>query len=67
MEKDDTRHWTTLPQALRMYELKLAPGAYKVAIGTYTGDKAPDSPAKILGDIVVKDSNKSIFTVPFNP
>lgn len=67
MEKADTRHWTTLPQALRMYELKLAPGSYKVAIGTYTGDKAPDSPAKILGDIAVKDSGKSIFTLPFNP
>ena len=67
MEKADVRHWTTLPQALRMYELKLPPGAYKVAIGTYTLDKAPEAPAKILGDIVVKDSGKSIFTIPFNP
>jgi hypothetical protein len=67
MEKADTRHWTTLPQALRMYELKLPPGSYKVAIGTYSADKAPDSPAKILGDIVVKDSAKSIYTLKFNP
>jgi hypothetical protein len=67
MEKADTRHWTTLPQALRMYELKLPPGSYKVAIGTYSADKAPDSPSKILGDVVVKDSGKSIHTFPFNP
>ncbi len=67
MEKADTRHWTTLPQALRMYELKLPPGSYKVAIGTYTADKAPETPAKILGDVVVKDSGKSIHTFPFNP
>lgn len=62
LEKADTRHWTTLPQALRMSELHLKPGNYKVAIGTYTGDKAPDAPAKVLGDFVVKDSSKSIFT-----
>lgn len=67
MEKADVRHWTTLPQALRMYELKLSPGSYKVAVGTYSGDKAPDAPAKILGDVVVKNSSKAIFTIPFQP
>lgn len=67
MEKADTRHWTTLPQALRIYEAQLPAGSYKVAIGNYTADKAPASPAKILGDIVVKDSGKSIFTLAFNP
>lgn len=67
MEKADTRHWTTLPQALRIYEAKLPAGAYKVAIGTYSANKAPDAPAKILGDILVKDSGKSIFTLAFNP
>jgi hypothetical protein len=62
LEKADTRHWTTLPQALRMAELKLAPGKYQVALGTYSGEKAPLAPAKILGPLEVKSSGKSIFT-----
>lgn len=66
LEKADTRHWTTLPQALRMSELNLKPGSYKVAVGTYTGDKAPDSPSQVVGDFVVKDSGKSIFTFPLH-
>jgi tetratricopeptide (TPR) repeat protein len=65
MEKADTRHWTTLPQAIRMTEWKLPPGNYKVALGLYSGTKAPDAPAKILGDIVVKPSGKSLHTLPF--
>jgi hypothetical protein len=65
MEKADTRHWTTLPQAIRLSEWKLPPGQYKVALGLYTGTKAPDSPAKILGDFVVKKSGKTIHTFPF--
>ena len=67
LEKADTRHWTTLPQALRMSELHLKAGSYKIAIGTYTGDKAPDSPSQVVGDFVVKDSGKSIFTFPLHP
>lgn len=67
LEKADTRHWTTLPQALRMTELQLKPGTYQIAIGTYSGEKAPDAPAKILGSIQVKDSGKSIFNFRFNP
>lgn len=67
MEKADVRYWSTLPQALRMYEISLAPGNYKVAIGTYSADKAPDAPSKILGDIQVKNSDKSIFNLKFNP
>lgn len=67
MEKADTRHWTTLPQAMRLYETKLVPGVYKVAIGLYSADKAPLAPVKTLGDIIVKGSGKTIFTIPFNP
>jgi tetratricopeptide (TPR) repeat protein len=67
LEKADTRSWLTLPQALRMYELKLTPGDYKVAVGTYSGEKAPDAPAKIIGDIIVKNSDKAIHTLQFNP
>lgn len=67
MEKADIRHWSTLPQALRIFETKLPLGTYQVAIGTYSADKAPEAPAKILGSIVVKDSRKSLFTLAFNP
>ncbi len=62
LEKADTRHWTTLPQALRMTEVKLAPGKYQVAVGTYTGEKAPDAPSQNLGSFEVKGSDKTIFT-----
>lgn len=65
LEKADTRHWTTLPQALRMTELKLAPGKYQIAIASYSGDKAPEAPAKILGDIVVSGSGKTLQTLKF--
>lgn len=65
LEKADTRHWTTLPQALRMAEFHLKPGNYKVGIATYSGDKAPTAPAKLLGDFQVKDSGKNIFTFRF--
>lgn len=65
MEKADTRHWRTLPQALRMTELSLPPGNYKIGIAAYAGDEAPKSPAKILGDITVKNSDKTLFTFRF--
>jgi hypothetical protein len=60
LEKADTRHWTTLPQALRMTEFKLSPGKYQVGIANYVGDKAPTAPAKILGSIQVPESGKII-------
>lgn len=66
LEKADTRHWTTLPQALRMSEVKLEPGTYQAAIGIYTGDKAPEAPSRILGEFVVKSSDKGIFTFRFH-
>jgi hypothetical protein len=62
LEKADTRHWTTLPQALRIAEISLKSGAYKLGVGAYSGNKSPDAPTKILGDFQVKDSGKSIFT-----
>lgn len=65
MERADTRHWTTLPQAIRMGEWKLPPGTYKAALGLYAGTKAPESPAKMLGDFVVKESGKTLHTIPF--
>ncbi|HXH32167.1 MAG TPA: hypothetical protein VNJ01_15285 [Bacteriovoracaceae bacterium] len=60
LEKADTRHWRTLPQALRMSEFKLAPGKYQVAVAAYSGEKVPESPSKILGNIEVKSKNKSL-------
>lgn len=65
MEKADTRHWTTLPHAIRMTEWKLPPGSYKAALGVYSGTKAPDAPGKILGDFVVNKSGKTLQTFPF--
>lgn len=61
-EKADTRHWTTLPQALRMSEFKLSPGTYKVGVGSYADEKAPLSPTAIVGEIQVKDQIKTIYT-----
>lgn len=65
MERADTRHWTTLPQALRMAELSLPPGKYKIGIGHYAADKAPTEASKILGDIEVKSSGKTIQTLRY--
>jgi hypothetical protein len=65
LEKADTRHWTTLPQVLRMTEVKLPAGNYQVAVGNYNLDKAPDAPTKILGSIVVDGSDKAIFTLKY--
>lgn len=65
MERADTRHWTTLPQALRLTELKLPPGTYQLALGIYSGSKAPDAPSKMLGSIRVDESSKKIFTQNF--
>jgi len=66
LERADTRHWTTLPQAMRMSEFHLKPGSYQIALGAYAGTKTPDAPAKIIGNIQVTDSGKSIHTLKFN-
>lgn len=65
LEKADTRHWTTLPQAIRLTEWKLPPGQYKLALGLYSGKIPPAAPSKILGDFVVKESGKGLHTLPF--
>lgn len=62
LEKADTRHWTSLPEAIRMTETRLSPGKYKVALGIYSGEKAPDEPARVIGNFQVNGSGKSIFT-----
>ena len=64
LEKADTRHWTTLPQALRMNEFHLKPGSYQIGIGTYSDTNAPLAPTKILGKFEVKDSGKKLFHFP---
>jgi hypothetical protein len=66
LEKADTRHWITLPQAFRMTELKLKPGFYKLGLASYSGEAPPSAPTKILGGLQVKDSEKSIFTFTLN-
>ncbi|HXH74770.1 MAG TPA: hypothetical protein VNJ08_07375 [Bacteriovoracaceae bacterium] len=66
LERADTRHWTTLPQAFRMAEVSLKPGLYKVGIASYSGDTVPKAPTKLLGDIVVNNSGKSLHTLRFN-
>lgn len=66
LERADTRHWTTLPQALRLTEVSLAPGKYKIALGFYSDTKAPDAPSKLLSDFIVNESGKSIHTVSFS-
>lgn len=66
LEKADTRYWSTLPQALRMTELKLAPGKYQIGVGVYSNEVAPKAPVKILSSIVVKKSGKSLHTLNLN-
>jgi hypothetical protein len=61
MEKADTRHWTTLPGALRMTELNLAPGTYQVAVAI-----KGEANQKILGNVQVNGSVKAIHTFKFN-
>ncbi len=61
MEKADTRHWTTLPGALRMTELNLSAGTYQVAVAI-----KGDGNQKILGNIQVNGSGKAIHTFKFN-
>lgn len=65
-ERADTRHWTTLPHALRLTELKLPPGKYKIALGLYSGTKAPEAPSKLLSDIEVTESAKSLHTISYS-
>ena len=65
LEKADTRHWTTLPQAFRMMELNLAPGSYQVAISPKK-DVPNDQNMKILGNIQVVGSTKAIHTFKLN-
>ena len=65
MEKADTRHWTTLPNTIRMTEMKLPPGNYQLAIASYSGDVAPKAPVKNLGNIQVKSSDKTIYHLKF--
>ena len=55
LEKADTRHWTTLPQAFRMSELNLAPGKYQAAL------KSGEA-IKVLGNIQVASSGKAIHS-----
>jgi len=66
LEKADTRHWTTIPQALRVTEVKLPPGNYQLAIAHYVGENAPEAPTKILGPFQVKNSSKEIFNFKFD-
>ncbi len=61
LEEADVRHWTTLPQAFRMEELKLPPGNYQLGVARYIEGKAPQSPSKILGQFQVNDNRKQIF------
>ncbi len=65
LEKADTRHWTTLPQAFRMMELNLAPGSYQVAISP-KHDVPNEKNMKVLGNIQVVESTKTIHTFKLN-
>jgi hypothetical protein len=65
LEKADTRHWTTLPQAFRMVELHLAPGTYQVAIAPLASG-TEEVAKKIVGNIKVSESGKAIHTFKFN-
>ena len=64
LEKADTRHWTTLPQAFRMMEINLAPGKYQVAVAPKRS--VPSDKMKILGNIQVVESVKVIHTFKLN-
>ena len=61
MEKADTRHWTTLPQAFRMMELNLPSGNYQIALALKNNAQDPTK-MKVLGNIKVIESGKAIHT-----
>ncbi len=61
LEKADTRHWTTLPQLFRMTEVNLAAGNYQIAL-IPTGSEVVTANLKILGNIKVNNSGKSIHS-----
>jgi hypothetical protein len=61
LEKADTRHWTTLPQAFRMMELNLPAGSYQVGI-SIPNEAKTEAALKILGNIQVQNSVKTIHT-----
>lgn len=65
LERADTRHWTTLPQAIRLSEVHLGPGQYSVGVAVYSGTQVPKTPTKLLGNIAVKESGKSLHTLRF--
>jgi tetratricopeptide (TPR) repeat protein len=65
MEKADTRHWTTLPQALRMTELSLPPGNYQLALAPYKAGSPPEAPGKTLGSIQVRQSDNPLHFFKF--
>lgn len=64
LEKADTRHWTTLPQAFRMMELNLAPGKYQIAVSSKADSSEQNM--KILGNVQVTESVKAIHTFKLN-
>ena len=67
LEKADTRYWSTLPQSLRMTELNLPPGNYSIGLAMI-GDKIiPESPSKILGNVTVEKTGKSLHHLRFMP
>lgn len=66
LEQADTRHWRTLPQALRMTELNLKPGLYKIGLGLYSGTTPPEGPSKMLQEITVGESGKVLHTLSFS-
>jgi len=62
LEKADIRHWATLPQSIKMNELYLAPGKYKIALSEISQEKIESTDSKLLGEIEVKDSVKKIYS-----
>lgn len=60
MEKADVRHWTTLPTAFRMAELKLPAGNYQVGVSQGPDIKSHENAMVVVGHIQVASSGKTI-------
>lgn len=53
-EQADLRHWTTLPNVIRLSRLKVKPGKYKVYVKSPLGEK-------FISDVTVTSKDRSTF------
>ena len=56
-EQADTRQWTTIPASIRMTELSLVPGTYKLKVRV----DGKENSTKSIGQVIVENKKKKYF------